>query len=111
MQDRPQAPRQVCLAERFVHDRELAYRLMSFQHIPRVARGEQDLDAFAQPPRFAGKLNAVHAVWHHDIAKQQLKFLATLVHPDEERRKGPDLRAVRAYPSSRCLPVAVLVGK
>ena len=33
------------------------------------------------------------------------------VHPDEERRKGRDLRAVRAYPSSRCLPVAVLVGK
>ena len=33
------------------------------------------------------------------------------VHPDEERRKGRDLRAVRAYPSGRCLPVAVLVGK
>src|SRR6267378_3043655 len=33
------------------------------------------------------------------------------VHPDEERRKGRDLRAVRAYPSGRCLPVAVLAGK
>src|SRR6267142_1754529 len=63
-------------------DPNLVYRSMSFQYIPRVARGEQNLDAFAQPPRFAGKLNAVHAVWHHDIAKQQLKFLATLEHLD-----------------------------
>ena len=32
---------------------------MSFQNVPRVARGEQNLDAFAQPPRFAGELNAL----------------------------------------------------
>jgi hypothetical protein len=54
---------------------------MSFQHIPCVARGEQ-VDAFAQRSRFAGKLNAIHSVWHHDIAEQELKILAILEHLD-----------------------------
>ena len=31
---------------------------------------------------FAGKLNAIHSVWHHDIAEQEVKFLATLEHLD-----------------------------
>jgi hypothetical protein len=55
---------------------------MSLQHVPRVARGEQNLDAFVQPPRFAGELNAARSIWHHDIAKQEFKFLATLEHLD-----------------------------
>jgi hypothetical protein len=36
----------------------------------------------AQLSRFAGKLNAVHSVRHHDIAEQELKFLAALEHLD-----------------------------
>src|ERR1700732_4130488 len=58
---------------------------MSLQPVPRVARGEQALDAFAQSPRFAGKLNTIYSVWHHDIAKQEIKFLATLEHLDRLR--------------------------
>jgi hypothetical protein len=42
----------------------------------------ENLDAFAQSSRFAGKLNAIHSVWHHDIAEQEFKFLATLEHLD-----------------------------
>jgi hypothetical protein len=44
-QDCLQALRQASKAERLVDDWKLIHRIVSFQHIPRVARGEQDLDA------------------------------------------------------------------
>src|SRR6201990_1211398 len=49
---------------------------MSFQHVSRIARGKQDLDALVQSPRFAGNLNAANPVWHHDVTYHKIKFLA-----------------------------------
>src|SRR5882757_1286182 len=55
---------------------------MSFHHIPRIARSEQDFNVFVPLSGFAGKLNTIHSVWHHDIAKQEIKFFATPEHLD-----------------------------
>src|SRR3954447_8949626 len=73
LEDGPQAARQVSEAERFVDDRKLADRSMPLHHVPRIARSEQDFDVFVPLSGFAGKLDAIHSVWHHDIAEQELK--------------------------------------
>jgi hypothetical protein len=51
---------------------------MSLQYIAHVARRKQDLDAFAQPPRYAAELNAARSEWHRNIAKHEIKVLAAL---------------------------------
>src|SRR5262245_51955191 len=66
---------------------------MTLQYISRVARHEQYLDASPQSPRFAGKLNSGHAVWHHNIAKQEIKLLVALKNP----------KRLRAVPGTRNL--------
>src|ERR1700743_1170837 len=67
VQDRPQALPQIRHAERLFDDRKFLDRLMPFQHVPRVARGKQDLDTLVQSPGFPGHLDAIDAVWHHDV--------------------------------------------
>jgi hypothetical protein len=62
---------------------------MSLQYVSRVTRREQYLDASPQSPRFAGKLNSTHTVWHHDIGKQEFKLQAHIVHLSVIRRDFP----------------------
>ena len=82
VQDQSQPLRQVWQAVRFVDDRKFLSGLMTLQYFARVARSEQDPHVLVQLPRFASKFNAVHSVWHHDIAEQKFELLAASEHRD-----------------------------
>ena len=81
----------VCPTERFAYDWKLADGIMSRQHIFRVARGKEDLDAFAHSYCFACKLDAVYSGWHDDIAEQKIELLAVSTEAFAIRGEGDSI--------------------
>ena len=61
---------------------KLVYRPVTGEHISRVARSKQYLDLVVPSLRFAGKLDTIRSIRHHDIAEKEIKFLPAIENPD-----------------------------
>src|SRR5262245_10259325 len=80
-----EALRQFGKTKRLAYYRKFVRRIVLLQEISRIARGEQDLHARPQSPRFARQFNSAHAVRHHDVAQQKVELLIAPKHLERLR--------------------------